>query len=94
MARYATMLRKTINRASCRVEMDYYLRGSLLRNSVEAGCTEVRTHFALDSPEPDDVVERIVRLAKQGCYAEQMVQSPVPLTSTYVLNGRETSVEL
>jgi uncharacterized OsmC-like protein len=88
------MLRKVITRASCRVELDYYLRGSVLRGTVESGCTACRTHFTLDSPESDEDVEKIVRLAKQGCYAEQMVQTAVPLQSTYVLNGRDRAVEL
>jgi hypothetical protein len=38
------------------------------------------------------VIERIVRLAKQGCFAEQMVQTAVPLTSTYILNGVEREI--
>lgn len=88
------MLRKTITRASCRVEFDWYLLGSVLRGTVESGCTGCRTHFVLDSPESEEDIEKIVRLAKQGCFAEQMVQSAVPLTSTYVLNGQERSVQL
>jgi uncharacterized OsmC-like protein len=88
------MLRKTVTRASCRVELDYYLRGSVLRGTVESGCTACRTHFTLDSPESDEDVTRIVRLAKQGCFAEQMVQTAVPLTSTYVLKGEDRVVEL
>ena len=88
------MLRKTVTRASCRVELDYYLRGSVLRGSVESGCTACRTHFVLDSPESQEDVETIVRLAKQGCFAEQMVQTAVPLESTYVLNGQDKVVHL
>ena len=88
------MLRKTIASASCRVELDWFLHGSVLRGTVESGCTACRTHFVLDSPESEEDVEKIVRLAKQGCFAEQMVQAAVPLTSTYVLNGQDAVVDL
>ena len=88
------MLRKTVNSASCRVELDWFLQGSVLKGTVESGCTGGRTHFVIDSPESDEDVEKIVRLAKQGCFAEQMVQTAVPLTSTYRINGRDSVVEL
>lgn len=88
------MLKKTIYRAECVVEFDWYLRGSVLRGTVDAGATECRTHLVLDSPELDQEIIRIVRLAKQGCFAEKMVQQAVPLVSTYVLNGVEREVPL
>ena len=88
------MLKKTIDRAECSVEFDWYLEGSVLRGTVEAGATECRTHFVIDSPESDRDILRIIRLAKHGCFAEQMVQSSVPLVSTFVVNGEELQVSL
>ena len=76
------------------VEMDYYLTGSVLQGTVESGCTEVRTHFEVDSDEPDAAILEIIRLAKRGCFAENMVQTAVPLKSTFTLNGVEVSVSL
>jgi hypothetical protein len=86
------MLRKVIDRAECDVEMDWFLEGSVLRGTVHSGARNCRTSLRIDSPEPEDVIERIVRLAKQGCFAEQMVQTAVPLTSTYILNGVEREI--
>jgi hypothetical protein len=88
------MLKKTVTRAECTVEFDWYLRGSVLRGNVEAGATECRTEFVIDAPESEEDVLRIVRLAKRGCFAEQMVQTAVPLVSTYVLNGKRAEVVL
>ena len=76
------------------VEMDYYLTGSVLQGTVESGCTEVRTHFEVDSDEPDAAILEIIRLAKRGCFAENMVQTAVPLKSTFKLNGVEVRVSL
>lgn len=73
--------------ASCRVEMDFYLRGSFLRGDVESGATEVRTHFSVESDESDEVIRRVIQMAKQGCFIENMIQQAVPLKSTITLNG-------
>jgi uncharacterized OsmC-like protein len=88
------MLKKTIDRAECNVEFDWYLEGSVLRGTVDAGATECRTQFLIDSPESEEDILKIIRLAKKGCFAEQMVQTAVPLVSTYVINGEESRVTL
>lgn len=88
------MLKKTIDSAECTVEFDWYLQGSVLRGTVDAGASECRTHFVIDSPESEEDILRIIKLAKRGCFAEQMVQSSVPLISTYVINGKQTEVAL
>ena len=94
MTRYASTLKKTIDRAECQVESDWFLEGSVLRGTVTSDATQCRTRFIIDSPEPEENVLRIVRLARQGCFAERMVQSAVPLVSTYVINGEERDVSL
>jgi uncharacterized OsmC-like protein len=94
VTRYASTLKKTIDRAECQIEFDWFLEGSVLRGTVNAGTTQCRTRFIIDSPESEEDVLRIVRLAKRGCFAERMVQTAVPLVSTYVINGEERDVSL
>ena len=53
----------------------------------------MRTHFKVESSEAEEKILNIIRLAKQGCYAEQMVQTAVPLTSTVELNGKNLELE-
>lgn len=88
------MLKKIIDRAECNVEFDWYLEGSALRGTVDAGATECRTEFTIDSPESEEDILKVIRLAKKGCFAEQMVQTAVPLITTYVINGQEREVTL
>jgi hypothetical protein len=88
------MLKKTIDRAECTVEFDWFLEGSVLKGTVHAGTTECRTQFLIDSPESDEDILTIIRLAKRGCFAENMVQTAVPLVSTYVINGKVSDVSL
>ena len=88
------MKQLAIKSATVHVEMDYFLTGSVLRGTVKSGCTEVRTHFEVESEEAEEEILDIIRLAKRGCYAENMVQTAVPLRSTYTLNGNEAAVTL
>ena len=87
------MTKTTFEKATCRVEFDYFLKGSVLKGDVNSGCRMVRTHFKVESSETEEKILNIIRLAKQGCYAEQMVQTAVPLTSTVELNGKNIELE-
>jgi hypothetical protein len=88
------MLKKTIDRAECTVEFDWFLEGSVLQGTVNAGTTQCRTHFLIESPESNEDILTIIRLAKRGCFAESMVQTAVPLLSTYIINGKASHVSL
>jgi hypothetical protein len=87
LARYAHVRKVTITGATCRTELDFVLTGSVKRGDVEAACSEARTHLDVRSPDPDDAVAEVVRLAHNGCFLEQMVSRPVPMRSTLILNG-------
>ena len=88
------MLKKRITHAEVNVEMDLFLRGSVLAGTISAGATTCRTHFKVESPESDEDIARVVRLAKRGCYAEQIVQAPVPLESSFEVNGQRIDISL
>jgi hypothetical protein len=88
------MLKKNIAGASVRVEFDLYLGGSVLAGTVSGGATAVRTELTIDSPESPEDIARVIRLAKRGCFAEQMIRKSTPIISTYVVNGQPTPVEV
>ena len=39
-------------------------------------------------------IREIIRLAKRGCFVENMIQTAVPLKSSIALNGKEITVDL
>ncbi len=86
------MMKTPFKKASCRVDFDYFLKGSVLKETVESGCTAVRTHFVVESDEPEENVLALIKNAKRGCFAESMVTTAVPLTSTIELNGKAVSM--
>ncbi len=88
------MLKKKLTGASVRVEFDLYLGGSVLAGTVSGGATAVRTELTVDSPESPEDIARLIRLAKQGCLAEQMIRKSTPIISTYIVNGKPATVEV
>ena len=73
--------------AKVHVELDYFLTGSVKENSVENGVSQVRSIFEVESPEPEEPIAEVINLAKNGCFAESLVTSAVPLDSKIILNG-------
>jgi hypothetical protein len=88
------MLKKTITGASVQVTLDLYTGGSVRAGKITAGATAVRTELTVDSPESKEDIASIIQLAKQGCFAEQMVQNAVPVLSTYVINGESMEIKI
>ena len=81
-----------IRSAQVNVELDYFLQGSVIKGTVNNSVTEVRSFFEVDSEESDSKVLEVIKLAKQGCFAEPLVKEAVPLVSTCLLNGNKISV--
>ena len=66
----------------------WYLTGSVLKGTVDSGCKEVETHLEVESDDDADKIRHVIRCAKKGCFAEQMVVKPVPLTGSIKINGQ------
>ncbi len=77
-----------------RVEMDCFQGGSAFQGTVVSGCSEVRSFFEVESDEPEEKLRLLIRNAKRGCFAENMVQTAVPLKTAIKLNGNPIEVPL
>lgn len=87
VARYASMMKIDVRGASCHVDLDYAVGGSVLKGTVQAVWREVRTHLDVDSDAPPERIAALVRNAKGGCTAENLVVQAVPLLSTVSVRG-------
>ena len=87
------MMKMKVERASCRVVFDYVLRGSVLKGTVNTAWEGVETNLEIVSEEPPEKIAQLIRNAKGGCFAENMITQAVPLTSNVTLNGEALSLE-
>ena len=88
------MMKLEVRSVKVRVESDIFRGGSVLKGTVHSGFSEVRTHFELEADEPEEKLLKLIRSAKRGCFAENMVRKAVPLKSTYTVNGEDVEVDL
>jgi uncharacterized OsmC-like protein len=91
---FALKMRLSVRAARAHVEMDFFQRqrGSVWDGDIESGCREVRVRLEVESDEAEDRLVALVRNAKRGCFAENLVKQAVPLRSTVVVNGRVVEV--
>ena len=93
MARYAHMMKIPVTKARCRIEYDFFLRGSVLKGTVESGCEGFRSFLFIDSDAPRDQIAKLARNAMGGCFAEWTLRNPVEIVSTLEVNGENVPLE-
>ena len=62
-------------------------RPSLDQPDLPKGAYEFVMETEVESDDDPVKIRHVVKCAKQGCFAEQMVVKPVPLVSTMKING-------
>ena len=82
------MMKLKVRKARCHVEFDYLLSGSVLKGTVKTTWKSVTTNLETDSDEPVEKIVALVRNAKGGCFAENLVVQQVPLHSSVTLRGQ------
>ncbi len=81
------MMKLKIRKSKCHVEFDYVLSGSVLKGTVKTTWQSVTTKLDIDSDEPMERIVALVKNAKGGCFAENLVVQQVPLLSSITLRG-------
>jgi hypothetical protein len=86
------MMKLQVRKAKCHVEFDYLLSGSVLKGTVKTTWKAVTTALEIDSDEPMEKIVALVRNAKGGCFAENLVVQQVPLISSVTLRGETVAL--
>jgi len=87
------MMKLKVRKARCHVEFDYLLSGSVLKGTVKTTWEGVTTSLEIDSDESTEKIVALVRNAKGGCFAENLVVQQVPLHSSVSLRGQTIKFE-
>jgi hypothetical protein len=87
------MMKLQVTNASCRVVMRKHLGGSVLKGTVFNRWEGISTYLNLDSSEPKDKLEHLLKNAKAGCFAEGLITQQVPLLSHIEVNGNAFHID-
>ena len=83
------MKKISIKSAQVKIELDFYLFGSIVDENIESGVSEVRSFFEVSSEDNFEDVLSVIKLAKKGFFAESLVINPVNLESVCIINGKK-----
>ena len=83
------MMKLKVSGAQCRVVMRKHLGGSVLKGTVFNRWDGIGTYLKLDSSEPEDKLQHLLKNAKAGCFAEGLITQQVPLESHIEVNGAD-----
>ncbi len=56
---------------------------------MDAGAEHIDTDFEIESDADPEAVKKVLKVARQGCWARQMVSKPTPFKDTMTLNGQK-----
>lgn len=65
----------------------FHVEGSALKETIEGRPLEFDVRVAIDSPEPPERIERLLRTAEASCYVLQSLLRPVHVNRSFTLNG-------
>ncbi len=85
------MMKVPIKSARVHVKIDFARAGSVLAQTIEAGCDGVETILEVESDHAPETLKGVVRNAEAGCFVIQSIANPVPVSTTIKLNGEAIS---
>ena len=86
------MMKIEFKKARCRIEYDFFLKGSVLKGTVESGSTGFRSFLFIDSDAPKDQIIKLAKNAKGGCFAEWTLRNPVEIEDVLEINGEAVAL--
>ena len=87
IARYAQFKKVEIRNVKGYIKLNLTMTGSVLAETIDAGASGIETNFEVESDADPEVIKSILRNARNGCWARQMISKPIPFDDTLTLNG-------
>ncbi|HXP94170.1 MAG TPA: hypothetical protein VN905_11945 [Candidatus Binatia bacterium] len=81
------MLKLAVKDIVVMVHARFAAEGSVLRETIETSAS-FEIGLTIESDEPPDKLEKLVRVAHSGCYAEAALRGKAPIRFINTINGR------
>ena len=69
------------------IKLNLTMTGSVLAETIRAGSSSIETNFEVDSDEDPETIRSLLRMARNACWARQMVADPVTFNDSLTLKG-------
>ena len=81
------MMKVNITKVRAHVAVHFDISGSVLAETINAGCPKVVTSYEIESPDSKARVASVLRNARNGCWVRAAVTNPVPFDDSITVNG-------
>jgi hypothetical protein len=86
------MMKIEVKKARAHVTMRNKTEGSVLQGTVQATCLGFETRLEIESDEPPERIQQLLRNAEHGCFTMQALMAPVDYKRSAILNGQELAL--
>ena len=87
------MMKVNIAHVRAQIKIHFDLSGSVLAETVKAGCLRVETNYDIESADDESRLASVLRNARNGCWVRAAVSTPVPFSDTTQLNGQPFNID-
>ena len=88
IARYAQFKKVEFTSVKGYIKLNLTMTGSVLAETIDAGASSVETEFVVESDADPETIRSILRNARRGCWARQMIAKPIQFNDSVTLNGQ------
>ena len=81
------MMKVSIDKVRAHITGQFAVAGSVLANTIEAGCEKIDISYEVESSEDPARVAAVLANARNGCFIRQAVSKGVPISDSLTLNG-------
>jgi hypothetical protein len=71
----------------------FFMKGSAREGSLHSGARGLETHLQIESDEPPERIQELVRMAEQTCFTFSAWTQSAPASTTVELNGAPLETE-
>jgi organic hydroperoxide reductase OsmC/OhrA len=89
LSQVAAKRKLSIRNDQVKVTAHFHEQGSVLRGDAEGFCDGFEVEISIDSDEPQEQIEALIRLARQMCFTEKALMGSVPMQVKHTINGQE-----
>lgn len=93
IGRYSHLMKVSISKVRAHIAVHFELSGSVLAQTIKAGCAKVVTSYQIESLDDEAKVAAVLRNARNGCWVRAAVANPVPFEDSITLNGKDFDLD-
>jgi hypothetical protein len=91
LSRFGTIAKLNLKSLRLKQITRFFMKGAALQGTLRGGSLGLETLIEIESDEPPEKIQHLVRMGEQTCFTLQSLLHPVPVKTSVILNGEPLS---